>query len=145
MSNPTDETIEKMVKIIGIIVDEVTQPSNDGTPGSALYKIPFRLNQKPNHPWPDLFVAAWNQPSLSTLMHRPGIASVIGDRIILNGTTIDEVETHHKATLDLAVNVANKKFSEIVRKKKLAEEKQERQRAEHKKHIENASKKIKFD
>ena len=30
-------------------------------------------------------------------MHRPGIASVSGDRIILDGTTVEELERYHAA------------------------------------------------
>lgn len=32
-------------------------------------------------------------------MHRPGIARVAGDRIIVDGTTIEEVEKYHRETL----------------------------------------------
>ena len=42
-----------------------------------------------------------------TTMHRPGIASVVGDRIILDGTTMEELERYHLATLKLAVAAAN--------------------------------------
>ena len=31
------------VQIVGVIVDEVTEPSMDGTPGSALYTVPFPI------------------------------------------------------------------------------------------------------
>ncbi len=141
----TNEAIEEMVKIEGIIVDEVAQPLNDGTFRSALYEIPFRLNQTPMHPWPELFVKAWNHPPQWTSMHRPGIASVIGDRIILDGTTIEEVESYHKDTLRLAVDVANKDFQEYLRRKKLEKERQKRQGEEHKRNIKNISERIKFD
>ena len=39
------------IKITGIILDEVTQPKMDGTKGSALYKIPFRLSRQPSPEW----------------------------------------------------------------------------------------------
>jgi hypothetical protein len=42
-------TIDEDIKIKGILVDEVTKPSNDGTRGSALYKIPFELNKRPDY------------------------------------------------------------------------------------------------
>lgn len=50
------------IEIFGIILDEVTQPSMDGTRGSALYKVPFRLNQCPEHEWKQLFLQSWQYP-----------------------------------------------------------------------------------
>lgn len=35
---------DEPVKIVGVIVDEVTEPALDGTQGSALYTVPFRLS-----------------------------------------------------------------------------------------------------
>jgi len=46
-------------------------------------------------------------------MHRPGIASVEGDKVVLNGTTIEEVERYHKKTLKIAVDMANIALAEI--------------------------------
>lgn len=39
------------IRIIGIVVDEVGEPRNDGTRGSALYKVPFRLSRRPSFLW----------------------------------------------------------------------------------------------
>jgi hypothetical protein len=36
------------IMLVNINSDEVTQPRNDGTPGSALYTVPFHLNHYPN-------------------------------------------------------------------------------------------------
>lgn len=137
--------IKDIIKIKGILIDEVTQPLNDGTAGSALYKIPFELNQRPSYEWIDLFINAWNRPPRFTLMHRPGIASVYGNKIILDGTDIEEVERYHKDTLKLAVEVANSSLREIKEKQRQREE-QERQRLEtHKNKLGDISKKISFD
>jgi hypothetical protein len=40
-------------------------------------------------------------------MHRPGIASVAGDKVILDGTTIEEVGKYHAETLRLVVDKVN--------------------------------------
>ena len=40
-------------------------------------------------------------------MHRSGIAQVIGDKIILDGTTIEEVRDYHRETLKLCVEKSN--------------------------------------
>lgn len=92
---------DEPIKIKGIVIDEITQPLNDGTRGSALYKIPFELNQKPSYEWRDLFINAWNHPQRISTKHRPGIASTHGNQVILDGTTIEEVEKYHKETLKL--------------------------------------------
>lgn len=113
------------IKILGIITDEVTVPKNDGTRGSALYKIPFKLSKKPSDIWKKIFVATWNMPPSFTSMHRPKIASVYGDTIYLDGTTIEEVRDYHRKTLLLCVEEANKREKQI-----LAEEERRRKRQE---------------
>ncbi len=45
-------------------------------------------------------------------MHRPGIASVVDDEILLNGTTIEEVREYHRETLKLCIEKV------ILKKKK---------------------------
>lgn len=110
------EEESKDVKIEGIITDEVTIPRNDGTRGSALYSIPFRLNRIPDYTWSKIFVQCWNSPPRFTSMHRPGIAKVNSGKIVLEGTTIEEVKSYHRDTLILAVNEANKKYNEYTQK-----------------------------
>ena len=131
--------------IIGVIVDEVTQPRLDGTPGSALYAVPLRLNRVPSQLWSELFVNSWNRPPQFTTMHRPGIVSVLGDKIILNGTTIDEVKKYHRSTLVLCVNVPNEKQREYRERKRNEEEKRRQHVEAHRKEIEDGVKEISFD
>lgn len=95
------------IRIIGVMVDKVTMPKNDGTRGSALYEIPFRLSKSPSFLWKKAFINAWNYPASFTTMHRPGIASIYGNVIYLNGTTMEEVKECHKDTLIMAVKKAN--------------------------------------
>lgn len=96
------------LKIIGIIADQVSAPRNDRTPGSALYRVPFRLSRRPSQYWAEAFVKAWNMPPQFTSMHRPGIARVTGNTIVLDGTTLEEVEKYHRDTLRLCVSEANR-------------------------------------
>jgi hypothetical protein len=110
------------IRLVRIVTDEVSAPRFDGTRGSALYRVPIELSRQPGARWAQLFVEAWNHPSSFTTMHRPGIASVNGDRIILDGTTLEEVKTYHRDTLMLAVDAANKQVA--------ADEEAERQAAE---------------
>lgn len=145
VSKPFESVIEDEIKIKGILIDEVTQPLNDGTRGSALYKIPFELNKRPDYEWIDLFINAWNRPPRFTSMHRPGIASVFGNKIILDGTDIEEVEKYHKDTLKLAVEVANNTLKEIKIMKRQKEEFERQKAEEHKNKLGDISKRINFD
>ena len=77
-------------------------------------------------------------------MHRPGIARVYGDKVVLHGTTVDEVEKYHRETLLLAADEANKNYTEL-QARRLAEEARERARLDaHKKSVEDAAKRLKF-
>lgn len=133
------------IKIQGILADEVTIPSRDGTRGSALYAVPFELNKVPTHEWIELFIASWNHPPRFTSMHRPGIATVSGKKIILDGTDIEEVKRYHRDTLILAVEEANKKYKQITDAKNLRLQLEKQQQDEHRRQVEDLSKQIKFD
>ncbi len=133
------------VQIIGIIVDQVGTPRNDGTRGSALYRIPFRLSQRPPHEWAEIFVNLWKHPPRFTSMHRPRIASVFGDTIILDGTTIEEVRDYHRDTLILCVQEANKAFKEFSDRRKQANEREQEQISKHKRNVDDISNQINFD
>ncbi len=133
------------VKIVGIVTEEITKPANDGTPRSVSYAIPFKLNQTPSSLWSDIFVKVWNSPPRFTAKHRPRIARVVGDRIILDGTTIEDVKSTHKETLELCVSEANKQEAiELKRRKEKKEVERERE-ASWRKDIEEKAKDIKFD
>ena len=77
-------------------------------------------------------------------MHRPGIASVIGNRIILDGTTIDEVKEFHRDTLKLCVNEANKRELRYIALKQQERERKAQQKAEHMKHVSSVIDEIEY-
>jgi hypothetical protein len=133
------------ISIVGVIEDQVGHPSNDGTPGSALYDVPFRLSRIPPDEWARLFVQNWDRPSRFTSMHRPGIAEVIGDTVILDGTTLDEVERYHRDTLKLALSETNKVYSEYLAREQQRQYTEKERRAEHERAVREAAKKIRFD
>jgi TIR domain len=133
------------VRIVGVIADEVGEPRNDGTPGSALYAVPFRLSRRVSHDWAQVFEQVWNRPPRFTTMHRPGIARVSGDRIVLDGTTIEEVQRYHRDTLVLCVQETNRIIAEHEQKVRIAEEDQRRRSEEHGARVRDLSGKIKFD
>lgn len=88
----------------------------DGTAESALYKIPFKLNRKPSLLWNKLSANNWNSPQSYTTRHRSKIASVRGDKVILDGTTIGEVQKYHRDTLVLCVKETNKQELKLKNK-----------------------------
>lgn len=145
-SSPTaQQTGPEPIRILGVVVDEVTEPTMDGTPGCALYRVPFRLSRVPSREWVQLFLQAWDFPARFTSMHRPGIAEVNGDRVILDGTTIEEVQEYHKVTLQLCVATANEKEAEW-RARVAQQQAQEGERREARRRaIRDISSQIRFD
>jgi TIR domain len=133
------------IKITRVIVEEVTEPRNDGTSGSALYSVPFALSVSPHPEWVRLFIENWNHPPRLSSMHRPGIASVDGATITLDGTTIDEVERYHRDTLQLAIAETNRRYRESLREGEQGRAGANSQSEEHRKRIEDTSQRIKFD
>lgn len=133
------------IKILGIVEEEVGSPRNDGTRGCALYEVPFRFSRVPPDDWADLFVRTWDLPPRFTSMHRPGIAHVYGDRLVLNGTTIEEVQRYHLETLKLALTETNKTYMEHLAQELRRVEAERARRQEQANQIREAMKKIKFD
>jgi hypothetical protein len=115
-SLPTDDT--EPIKITGIDEANIGQPRNDGSRGSALYSVPLVLSRVPSAAWARQFPENWDHPPSWTTMHRPGIARVSGDRIILDGTTVDEVAKYHLTTLKGAVEITNQQVVAAVKKER---------------------------
>lgn len=141
---PSPSSSDEPIHILGIITDEVTVPRMDGTRGCALYKIPFRLSNSPSSLWVNIFLSTWNSPPRFSTMHRPGIASVYGDKIILDGTTIEEVRDYHRETLMLCVNIANEKEQSIIAEKKRRRELEENRKNQHYTNVASIADDIKF-
>jgi hypothetical protein len=133
------------VRIEGILADEAGRPANDGTRGSALYSIPFKLSSAPSNDWSDLFIHTWDHPPRYTTRHRPGIARVQGDRIILTRTTIEEVKDVHRDTLKLVVETVNQQIAEQVRSRRAAEEARQHDEQQHRDNIRKLADDISFD
>jgi len=132
------------IEIVGIDVDGVGQPRNDGTAGSALYKVPIKLSATPSRLWADIAIKTWDHPPSFSTMHRPGIASVIGDRFILDGTTLEEVEAHHAETLKLVVERANALAREAEERDRIEKERLAQEAQAHTENVEAVAKRINF-
>jgi hypothetical protein len=133
------------IKITRIITEAITSPRNDGTRGSGLYAIPFQLSRRPSADWADLFVETWARPPRWTNMHRPSIGKVSGDRIILDGTTIEEVEKYHKETLLIVIERVNQEIAELESRKRREAEAALQRKQQHESTVNEMSKRIKFD
>lgn len=136
--------MENTIKIEGIIEEEVTIPKNDGTTDSALYNIPFKLSHVPDSEWVRIFKLLWDHPKEFELGHGPGMARVHGDKIILEGTTIEEFKEHHHETLKDAVSSANEKFNNYILELKEEKSAQESMEKKHKENIKDSIEGIKF-
>ena len=141
---PVEKSQFSPVEIIQVLEDEVGTPRNDGTPGSALYSIPIKLNQSPPLVWRHFFVQAWNHPEEYTTMHQPGIAQVQGDRIILDRTTVEFLRDTHTKTLRMAVEKANSEYFALTRKHWLKDQQQQALIEDNKGHVKSAISNIKF-
>lgn len=140
LNKPSEEYED--IKILGIITNEVTVPKMGGSRGSALYKVPFKLSQKPTSTWKQMFINLWNRPPRFTSMHRLDIVKVIGDKIILDGTTIKEVKSYHRETLLLCIEEANKKEKQIIKSQNKIEKERNMKVQEHFQSIEDISRNI---
>jgi hypothetical protein len=133
------------IKIVGILADEVGEPLNDGTRGSALYAIPFKLSRTPSREWSDLFIRVWDHPPRCSLRHRPRIARVSGDRIVLTRTTIEEVKEVHRETLKLVIEEVNKEIASQDQDRRRAKEDEDRRRQQHSENVRKIAGEIDFD
>ena len=77
-------------------------------------------------------------------MHRPHIASVVGDEIILNGTTVEEVRDYHRETLILCVGEANRLEAEYLKEERRRRANEEATRAAYRKNVEDVAGTISF-
>jgi hypothetical protein len=147
--NTADNLLLKEVsieyKILGIISDEVELGRHDGSAGSSLDKIPFLLSGTPDLLWTSIFLQNWDRPLSFTGRHRPGIASIIGNKLYLSGTTLEEVRDVHRATLQSVISVTNNSFKELIFEQQRLEEEKIRRNNEIRKSIQDISKDINFD
>ena len=78
-------------------------------------------------------------------MHRPGIASVSGDRVVLDGTTIEEVEKYHRETLLVVLERVNQLMAEHQERERRKAEAELQRRRQHEAVVNDVAKRIKFD
>ena len=94
-------------KINTILLNEIGTPRWDGAAGSSLYTVPFQLSRPPSLDWQRHFIETWNHPPSYSTRHRPHTARIVGDRLILEETTVDEIEKYHEDTLKAVLDRGN--------------------------------------
>ncbi len=110
-----------------------------------MYRVPLLLNRAPEEFWASHFVDTWDHPPAWSSMHRPGIASLQGNRIILDGTTIQELERYHLTTLKLVVKVLNQKTADHLQTERSRRESEAVARETHRDQIREANERLKFN
>jgi hypothetical protein len=133
------------IRIVGVVKEGVGQPRNDETRGSALYRIPLRLSRTPSPLWAELFKRTWDRPPAFTTMHRPGIAHVEGDTVVLDGTEMRELEQYHVATLRLVVDKVNEEVARIEEQERGSREREKRERQQHRQEVDEVANRLPFD
>lgn len=139
----TSESFEP-ITIVGIDTDNIGKPRNDGTAGSALYRVPIKLSRTPSVEWARAFPEVWDRPPSWGATHRPGIGSVCGDTIILDGTTVEEVRDTHAQTLAAVVDRLNELEAQHVRDKAQRDRAAAEQQAAHDANVRKVAGEIRF-
>ncbi len=133
------------ITIARIITERVSDPLNDGSAGSALYAVPFELSRPVPGEWASAFEHNWDHPPQFTSMHRPGICRVSGTSVVLDGTTLEEVERYHRETLLLVLKTTNQQYREWKQRKDAQEARRQSEQAEHRRSVEDVAQRIRFD
>lgn len=119
---------------------------NDATPGSVLCIVPFALSRRPPSEWAEIFRTKWDKPQeFSTGKEWPGVARVEGDRVVLNGVTLDDVEQYHRKTLVWAVAETNKEYRMRKHQQEQRRVQEQSREEEFKRRVRDVAKDIKFD
>lgn len=123
-SSDTVDADETASRRFEVEMDYVENDTDSNFQMGSLYKVRIRLSTTPSRRWAQDFTKAWDHPRVFTTLHRPGIASVEGDHIILDGTNLGELQEVHLDTLRWAIKEANR--SELERLEKEAKANKER-------------------
>jgi hypothetical protein len=133
------------IKVLEVDIPNVGRPLNDGSPGSALYRVPIKLSEAPSQLWGEVAVQVWDRPPSYTTMHRPGIAYIEGDSFVLDGTTLEEVEQYHAETLKLVVDRTNQEVARLETQAQDEAARDQQQTREHEANVAEVGKRIKFE
>jgi hypothetical protein len=132
------------IEILGVDTPNFGMPRNDGTRGSGLKRMPIKLSRRPPREWAAALPDLWNHPPEFTTMHRPGIASVSGDTVVLEGTTMEEVRDYHARTLSLLVARLNEAQAQHHAKGQIDARREASERSSHEENVRTVADQIRF-
>ena len=121
---------EEPIRVTGIAVEAMRDTSRQSVDGP--YDIPFRLSREASPQWEQEFLKAWDKLSTKS---QAVTASVGADQIILNATTIDDVERFYLGALKLAVAEANRAILEEQEKLRHRAELEAQKKQERRHHL----------
>jgi hypothetical protein len=131
---------EEPIRVTGIATEAIGDPG--GSPMDDSYDVPFRLSREASPRWEQEFLKAWDR--LST-RGQAVTASVGADQIILNATTIDDVERFYLSVLKRAVAEANRVTREEREKSQHLAEREEQKKQERRRHLMAVVERLNFE
>jgi hypothetical protein len=78
-------------------------------------------------------------------MHRPGIASVYGDTLVLDGTTMEEAENYHLDTLKIVIPRVNELAEEQEQRRQGKVRRETKETASHRATVHEVAKRLRFE
>ena len=78
-------------------------------------------------------------------MHIPGNAKVVGSKIILDRTTIDDVKNYHRDTLILCINKANEEEEKTLVQRRREEDRRKQQMEDHRSNVSDVADELEFN
>ena len=128
------------VRLTGVVLEAMHGPGDASLDGP--YDIPFQLSCVTSPEWEQEFLKAWDRLTGNGLSV---MASVGSDRIVLNGTTIDDVERDLMGVLKRAVAEANRATAEATQKLRQRAKLEEQKRIERFRHIKEVVERLNFN
>ena len=132
------------VRLVRVVTNEVGFPSDNADGSRGVYTVVFQLSHEPSARWGDYLVHFWDRPQVSYAQgkHRPGMVNVVANRLMMEETTIDEVEGFHLPVLKAAVRMANEAEARALVEDHRRAERRRLEEAEHRRHIAEVSKRL---
>jgi hypothetical protein len=112
---------------------------------ATAYRVPIKLSRRPPCEWAAALPDIWNHPPEFTTMHRPGIASVSGDTVVLDGTTIEEVRDYHARTFRPVVARLNEAQAQHDAKAQIDASRETAERSSHEENVRVVADEIRFE
>lgn len=128
----------------GVITEQFGAPRNDGSPDSARYEVPIKLNRAPDDIEKQLIKETWEHLPQITGIDLHGTLDIVGDTLVVRQTTIVEVKEVHTTTLPLIVNRVNTQVAQQRQDTADAEIAKQEELERHRQHVNEVASRIEF-